>query len=56
MISSVVSILNWRKVESLTSAGRRVWLRPGKKYLFGRVLQDGGMIASMLMTWTHANG
>ncbi|KAH8429048.1 DNA damage response protein RcaA [Aspergillus melleus] len=21
--------------------GRRVWLRPGKKYLFGRVLQDG---------------
>lgn len=23
--------------------GKRVWLRPGKKYLFGRIKQDGGM-------------
>ena len=22
--------------------GKRVWLRPGKKYLFGRVKQEGG--------------
>jgi hypothetical protein len=24
-------------------AGKRVWLKPGKKYLFGRIKQDGGM-------------
>lgn len=27
---------------SLCYPGKRVWLRPGKKYLFGRVKQEGG--------------
>lgn len=36
--------------ERLTDAsvGKRVWLRPGKKYLFGRIKQDDGLSAAAL--------
>ena len=29
----------------LTSAGRRLWLRPGKKYLIGRTTAEAGQLA-----------
>lgn len=29
-------------------AGKRIWLKPGKKYLFGRVKGDGGKFQQSL--------
>jgi len=32
---------------SYQELGKRLWLKPGRKYLFGRVKQDGGQSASV---------
>lgn len=36
------ALVLWDADYSLRYPGKRVWLRPGKKYLFGRVKQEGG--------------
>lgn len=36
--------------------GKRVWLRPGKKYLFGRVKQEGGRVAIAALHITMHRG
>ena len=33
--------------------GKRVWLKPGKKYLFGRVKQDGGQFTTFFVVLRH---
>jgi hypothetical protein len=41
MVSNTYAILD--SAQANKSRGKRVWLRPGKKYLFGRIRQDGGI-------------